>query len=230
MDQQEATYTVALALFDVIPVALSVVGCWFLARLSGRALPQLGRIAMLGVVLIGIGGGSKALWKIILTVAVTDITWLEQLLFPFLSTGFIVLLWALWSAIVGRALPRWPFVLVVVLGFVGTAASQTSTPLLAVAAGGALMTSGVAIRWSVRERLVVPVVLYAVGMGFSIVLAYLAGPKVEQTLTAQWLEEVVNVVGQGCFLLASVVLVRNSLPSDTEAQRAPSPSDSDVDA
>ena len=230
MDQQEATYTVGLALFDVIPVALSVVGCWLLARLSGRVLPQVSRIALLGVVLIGIGGGTKALWKIILTTLDTDIAWLEQLLFPFLAAGFITLLWALWSAIVGRALVWWPFLLVVLLGFAGTIASRTTTPLLAVAAGGALMTSGVAIRWAVRERLVLPVVLYAVGMGFSIVLAYLAGPKIEQTLTAQWIEEIVNVVGQGCFLLASAILSRTTASAGAHGQHAQSPSDSPVDA
>ena len=36
--------------------------------------------------LIGIGGGSKALWKIVLTTLDTDVTWMEQMLFPFLST------------------------------------------------------------------------------------------------------------------------------------------------
>jgi hypothetical protein len=152
MDRLEETYTVSLALFDVIPVVLSVVGCLFLARLSARALPSVRSTALAGVVLIGIGGGSKALWKIILTTLDTDVTWMEQMLFPFLSTGFILLLWSLWSAIVGRRILWWPFALVVVLGFAGTIASQKSTALLAVAAGAALMTSGVAIRWSVRER------------------------------------------------------------------------------
>jgi hypothetical protein len=229
MDEFEQTYTVSLALFDVIPVVLSVIGCWLLARLSARALPSVGTVALVGVVLIGIGGGSKALWKIILTTLDTDITWLEQMLFPFLSVGFMALLWALWSAIVGRPIVRWPFALVVLLGFAGAIASGRSTALLAVAAGAALMTSGVAIRWAVRDRLPLPVVLYAVGMGFSIVLAYLAGPKIEQTLTMQWIEETVNTVGQGCFLLASYLLWRASTP-DSSASRAVATSDSAVDA
>lgn len=229
MDRLEETYTVSLAFFDVIPVVLSVVGCLLLARLSARALPSVRSTALAGVVLIGIGGGSKALWKIILTTLDTDVTWMEQMLFPFLSTGFMLLLWSLWSAIVGRRILWWPFALVVVLGFAGTIASGRSTALLAVAAGAALMTSGVAIRWSVRERAAAPVVLYAVGMGFSIVLAYLAGPKIEQTLTMQWIEEGVNVVGQGCFLLASYLLWRVST-TDSSASRAVATSESVVDA
>jgi len=229
MDRLEETYTVSLALFDVIPVVLSVIGCSFLARLSARSLPSVRTTALAGVVLIGIGGGSKALWKIILTTLDTDITWMEQMLFPFLATGFMLLLWSLWSAIVGRRILWWPFALVLVLGFAGTIASGRSTALLAVAAGSALMTSGVAIRWAVRERAPLPVVLYAVGMGFSLVLAYLAGPKIEQTLTMQWIEESVNVVGQGCFLLASFVLWRVST-SDSSASQAVATSDSAVDA
>jgi hypothetical protein len=66
-------------------------------------------------------------------------------------------------------------------------------------------------------------------MGFSIVLAYLAGPKIEQTLTMQWIEEGVNVVGQGCFLLASYLLWRVST-TDSSASRAVATSDSVVDA
>ncbi len=229
MDQFESTYTVPLALFDLIPVALSVIGCWFLARLSYRVLPGVRPVALLGVALIGVGGGSKALWKIILTTLDTDVTWLEQLLFPFLATGFVVLLWSLWSAIVGRPLMWWPFALVVVLGFAGTVASGRSTALLAVAAGGALMTSGVAIRWAVRERTVPPIVLYAVGMAFSLALAYLAGPKIEQTLTVQWIEESVNVAGQGCFLLASYLLWTVST-RDPSTPRAVAASDTAVDA
>ncbi len=229
MDELESTYTVSLAVFDIVPVALSVLGCWFLARLSYRVIPGLRPVALLGVVLIAIGGGSKALWKIILTTLDTDVTWMEQMLFPFLATGFLLLLWALWSAIVGRRILWWPFALVLVLGFAGTIASGKSTALLAVAAGAALMTSGVAIRWAVRERAPLPVVLYAVGMGFSIVLAYLAGPKIEQTLAMQWVEEGVNVVGQACFLLASYVLWRVST-SDSSATRAVADRDSVIDA
>jgi hypothetical protein len=229
MDQNEQTYTVGLALFDVVPVVLSVLGCWLLARLSARTLPSVARTAYLGVVLIAVGGGAKALWKIVLTTLDTDVTWMEQMLFPFLSVGFMLLLWSLWSAIVGRRIVRWPFVAVVLLGFAGTIATQRSTPLLAVAAGAALMTSGVAIRWAVLVRSAIPVVLYAVGMGFSIVLAYLAGPKIEQTLAMQWVEEGVNTVGQGCFLLASWLLARRVATHDSTASRAADHSPSAVD-
>jgi hypothetical protein len=229
MDRLEETYTVSLALFDVIPVVLSVLGCLLLARLSARALPSVRTTALVGVVLIAVGGGSKALWKIILTTLDTDVTWMEQMLFPFLATGFMLLLWSLWSAIAGRQLVRWPFVAIVLLAFAGTVASQKSTALLAVAAGAALMTSGVAIRWAVRERLPLPVVLYVVGMVFSLALAYLAGPKIEQTLTMQWIEETTNVIGQGCFLLASWLLLRAG-STDPSASRAVATSDSAVDA
>ena len=41
MDRLEETYTVSLALFDVIPVVLSVVGCLLLARLSARVVPAV---------------------------------------------------------------------------------------------------------------------------------------------------------------------------------------------
>ena len=74
-----------------------------------------------------------------------------------------------------------------------------------------------------------PIVLYAVGMAFSLALAYLAGPKIEQTLTVQWIEESVNVAGQGCFLLASYLLWTVST-RDPSAPRAVAAPDTAVDA
>lgn len=219
IDELEATYTVPLAVFDLVPVVLGFVGCLLLARLAARALPAVGLVALLGAVLIGLGGLAKAGWKILLTTAQVDLGWLEQSLFPLLSVGFVLLLWSLWSAIVGRPIVLWPFVLVLALGIVGALAARTMTPLLGVAAGSALMVSGVAIRWAVRDRLPVAVVLYVLGMAASLGLAYLAGPKVAQTSSIQWVEESLNTVGQLCFVIAAALLWRRGAPPHPSVTR-----------
>ena len=71
------------------------------------------------------------------------------------------------------------------------------------------------------------IVVCCKGMGGSSWQAALS--KIEQTLTMQWIEEGVNVVGQGCFLLASYLLWRVST-TDSSASRAVATSESVVDA
>jgi hypothetical protein len=230
MDQHEETYTVALALFDVIPVVLSVVGCWFLARLSARVVPTVRGVGLTAVVLLAIGGGSKALWKIILTTASTDVTWMEQMLFPFLSVGFTLLAWVVWSGLVGRTVPWWPFAAVLALGIGGAVAAGSMQPLLGVTATMSLVASGLAVRWAIRERTGLAAVLFVLGMVSAIVLAFLGSDRIEQTLAMQWVEESVNVAGQACFLLAAYLLWR----ADTSHRSATSvvvlTSDTAVDA
>jgi len=201
-----------------------------LARLSARAVPSVGSIALLGVVLIGAGGVAKALWKVLLTAADRDIAVLQQSLFPLLATGFVLVAWALWSGLVGRPVPWWPAALALALGIVAALAKLAMSPLLIVAASAALITSGLAIRWAVRDKVPAAVVLFVIGMASSIVLAYLAGPKIEQTLSLQWVEEITNTVGQGAFLLASLLLWRGSPHAGTSVIRAADPADSAVDA
>jgi hypothetical protein len=230
MDQYEETYTVALALFDVVPVVLSVIGCWFLARLSTRVVPAVGGVALAAVAILAVGGGSKALWKIILTTADSDITWMEQLLFPLLSVGFTLLAWAVWSGLVGRTVPWWPFALVLALGIAGAVAARSMQPLLGVTATMSLITSGLGVRWAVRERTPAAGVLFVLGMVSAIVLAFLGSDRIVQTLAMQWIEESVNVAGQACFLLASYLLWRADTSHRSAAAAAAVPSESAVDA
>jgi hypothetical protein len=224
----QTTYTVPLALFDIVPVLLSALGCLLLARLSSGVVPGVRVVAYLGVVLIAAGGLSKALWKVLLTAAHTDIPILQQALFPLLSTGFVLLAWAVWSGLVGREVVYWPAALFLAVGVVGACAARTMQPLLGVAATAALITSGLGIRWAVRERAWGSAALFVVGMASSIGLAYLGGPKIEQTLSLQWVEESVNATGQVCFLLASWLLVR-AVHHHSPASRAEVRTDTAVD-
>ncbi len=108
------------------PSCWPVVGCLLLARLSAGPLPAVRVPVLAGVVLIGSAAGRKALVEdLVLTTLDTDVTWMEQMLFPFLATGFMLLLVV---AVVGDRRAPHPVVAVrrswSVLGFAGTIAQR----------------------------------------------------------------------------------------------------------
>ena len=84
-------YTVPLAVFDAVPVVFSVLAYLTVARLLGTVSPQRARLARWGVLLVGTGGAAKVVWKIVIAATATDITWMDDLLFPFLAPGLLLL-------------------------------------------------------------------------------------------------------------------------------------------
>lgn len=84
-------YSLSLALFDFLPVALSILGLFWLARCMSEVLPDNRRILLAGVALVGAGGLSKASWKLIWVTTQTDVVLLNNLLFILMAPGFIIL-------------------------------------------------------------------------------------------------------------------------------------------
>ena len=96
MPEAEA-YSMALALQDYVPVILSGLGLFFIARMVAKMEPAAGMLGYAGVALITAGGVSKATWKLILalTAGQTNVVVLDQFLFYGLSSGFILVTFAL---------------------------------------------------------------------------------------------------------------------------------------
>lgn len=160
---------------------------------------------MLGVVLIVVGGLSKAIAKLI--GALSDgpsPTVLDEALFPLLAPGMLLL-----AGVVAAV--RSPG------GWAGTITRRpVLVPLLvwsvAVVPGVAL------ISWSRSLRLGRTAVLYGVNLVIAIGLAGMA-PALAQDTVAQWVEQNVNLLGQAAFLIASVSLV--TTVTNRSAGRAP---------
>lgn len=195
-------YDVLLALEDFVPVVLAGVGCVLLAEVAGRSLPATRAVARLGGVLIVLGGLSKATWKLLVAGPCVEVALLEQALFPFLATGFMLLSWSLLSVLRGQPVPWWSFAAVLAAGIVGAVAFGDTAPLLVVAALGAIAVATYGFLLARRAHDQAAAALFVVYAVATLVLPPLAA-KPEQTLAAQWAEQLTNTVAQGAFAFAS---------------------------
>ena len=214
-------FTPTLALYNVLPVALTGLALWFLSRYVAVQDPAYRGLALLGGGLILSGGLAKAGWKLIAATTGADLAWLANALFPLMAPGFALLAVALWGAVRhhrGRRVPvgRWRIGLAVVLiAFAAAALRQWVLeiprgwflPLLILASLGNLATSLLLIGLSLRLRRWGMAILFAVNLTMIFALQPIAiiNPK---PLALHWLEQTLTALGTACLALATYRLWR----------------------
>lgn len=87
----QENYSVAVAVFDFLPVLALAAGVIPLARALAARHHALAAIAWSAALLLPFGGFCKANWKLIMALQQQDIDWLESLLFICLAPGFVAL-------------------------------------------------------------------------------------------------------------------------------------------
>ena len=207
-------YGLGLALFDYLPVLVSIVGLYVLARLLTSALPASRPLLLLGFALVALGGLSKASWKLIWVLTGTDLVVLDSLLFICMAPGMVLL--AMHTAAAGN---RWRdgtsavnpgrnshFVIVPVLAAaVVLAASREGRAwmflLLYASALANIAMSVLLIRlsWEWEQRLTAA--LFALSVLLTVSLSFLARVAAG-SLPLQWLAESINLFATGSFALA----------------------------
>lgn len=91
-------YSVAVAIFDLLPVLITGLGLALLARGISARHPALAPVAWMAALLVPLGGLCKAGWKLILALGGPHIGWLENLLFIALAPGFAAMAFSLFHA------------------------------------------------------------------------------------------------------------------------------------
>jgi len=214
-------FPLSLALYNVLPVALTGLALWFLTRYVAEQDPADRGLALLGAGLILAGGLAKASWKLIAATTGTDLVWLAAALFPLMAPGFALLAVALWGAVLGqrgRPVPAglWRVALaVVVLAFAAAALRYWVLaiprgwflPLLILASLSNLAASLLLIRAAVSLHRWGTALLFAVNLLMIFALQPLAmiNPK---TLAMHWAEQTLTALGTACFALAAYRLWR----------------------
>jgi hypothetical protein len=209
-------FTLALALFNFLPVTLTGLALWFLTRYVATQDPSGQGLAILGGGLILAGGLAKASWKLIAATTGMDLAWLAKALFPLLAPGFTLLVLALWGAVWhqrGRRVPagRWWLGLgVVLITFAAAALRQWVLeiprgwflPLLTLASLGNLATSLLLIGLAMRLRRWDLAVLFTVHllMIFALPPIAMINPK---PLALHWVEQSLTALGTACLALAT---------------------------
>jgi hypothetical protein len=91
-------FPLSMALQNYMPVILSGIGLFLVARMVSAAHAAAGRLALAGAALIVVAGTLKASWKLVMALSRLDLPLLSQSLFPLIAPGFTLMAWALfWS-------------------------------------------------------------------------------------------------------------------------------------
>ena len=196
------TYPLALAIFDFVPVIFFLIGAIYLIRIASRMCGmRCRRLAIVGSLLIFIGGFLKAMWKLLVTTGVGDFQLMSEIQFALVAPGFAVLLIVvIWMTprdgkqakekdILTPAIAAWkiPALIVMTLASMGVMGILT---YIAFRHEAKLAATGFIVAF-----------LCLVGMG-----SMASG---EQTLARQWIEQSINSLGQLGFMIGTIFLFLN---------------------
>ncbi|BCY12872.1 hypothetical protein [Actinoplanes sp. L3-i22] len=215
-------YPVVLALEDFVPTFLGSVGFGLLGRLAPTSPAR--RAGLAGAVLIGLGGGAKCLWKLLVAAGAGDFPVLEQALFPLMAAGACLLAWSLAVTIRrGRRTQVWGFVVVYLVGVGGSIAAGSLHPMFVVATFGVTAVSVLGAIVAGRYRQWWAVSLFVLGLVLVTSLVPLRQSPKHETLAYQWLEQSLNTSAQLALLVAALLTVRALRLSPVFSPTASSP-------
>lgn len=215
----DENYSVIMALQDYMPVALSSVGMFYLARFVARHNANFGKAAYIAWILTTLGGASKATWKLLMALSegANNVTFLNDSLFYLMGAGFTVMAFMLWYVqreASGRTVPAigHPAVLPIAIVALFTALSlgmAVARPeartwyiiMLALTTVGNFATGGLAIRQSLRQQDRVAAALFAFNLVAILMLTGMA--RIERTIALEWVSQISNTISNGAFAYAA---------------------------
>lgn len=204
--------SIPLALADLLPVILSGLGMFLIARLVARLDRNCGHLASLGFLLVTLGGTFQALWKLILATTELHSPVLKHSRLILLAPGFILMAWALWKTFHSgpSGTPVWVVpVIIIVVGCGAAAISALSKGgqrwffiLLGLMTIGNVTTSFL-LAWQARRRGLSQVAaLFLFNFGLVFLQAGTAW-RLHQTVVLSWMEPIINTLAWAAFASAA---------------------------
>lgn len=199
--------TVSMAIMDFIPVLLFFIATIILQRDLYNKLSKVA-FSMLaaGSLMVFIGGFYKALWKLLYGLQIADVPYLDTALFPLQAPGFILMFFALLSLFGRNKNTNFYFSAAVVPVY------ESKFPFLI---GQILGCSGVI--WSLffmakRMKHKLAMVMFVMAFIAMLSMGYMAS-AFDSGSGMDWIEQSINTVSQGAFLLGVILLSRAGLSS-----------------
>jgi hypothetical protein len=191
------TYPISLALFDFVPTLAFLIGAFHLVKISliCRNKPN-SRMAMAGTLLVFLGGFTKAFWKFMVAAEVANIMWLSQLQFILSGIGFLGMCVAVIYMVRGHTKME--------TGDVMLAMAPWKIPFLFIMTLSSLGAEGILAYMAFKRGLRGAGGAFAIGVMGLLAMGALA--SAEQTIVMQWIEEMVNFIGQSGFMMGSIML------------------------
>jgi len=193
----EKTHTLGLSLLDFVPNLAFLLGGIYLIRWVKNSGSKFSFPLMkMGSVLVLIGGFSKAIWKLLYTIRLADIWVLSELQFMVLTPGFtLMFISAISMAKQEKQFKNY------------SAMAVWKIPLLAVmtiSSIGLQATLGyIAFKKKIRTAEL------AYGISILCVLGLAGMASAEQSIMNQWIEEIINSIGQIAFAGGSYLIFDN---------------------
>jgi len=198
-------FTLGMALFDYTPIIFSAIALTFICRLIREQNPDSFRPAVFGASLVIVAALCKASWKLVWAIAAVEVDILQQLLFPLMAPGFLILTVALYQAFSpGRATNTWALPLCLAGLLMATwygmilFHSHPRAPFFTLLLGLTLANSLLCIRliiYSWKSGLRLAALLVLINLLGIFGMSYL-GRIAEQTAALQWIEESLNATIQ----------------------------------
>lgn len=222
-------YSIELALFDIVPLALSAIGLIFVAKTIALLNPKILTACYLSITFIILGGISKVTWKLLVASADINLMFLNNALFILMAPGFTFLTYCLWrtrQVILGQHISNktWLIPIIITLFF-----SSVSLYLFVTFPSKRLWFSSLLILltlanvlfiWHVarhcwQQCLKTSSVLFILSLIGVFALSALARIG-DQNEAAQWTAELLNTFNQGCLLLGAWLLYRKTITDKNE--------------
>lgn len=193
------TYSIPLALVDFIPNIAFLIGAFFLTRIVLlEKMRTDGFILTVGAILVFLGGSLKAIWKLLYSAGVADLTLLSEAQFILLAPGFLAMLIPVIRLAQGK---------VQATSTVLPAMAIWKIPLLVVMTLCSLGVQGILTHLAFKRGVRLAGYGFAVSAIGIVTMAVMASG--EQTIVRQWIEEGVNTIGQSGFMLGSFWLYKD---------------------
>ncbi len=207
--------SIPMAIVDYVPVVLFLAAAvilqrWLYARMSKGCFALFAA----GTIMIVCAGIMKATWKLLYAAGICDFERLNQSFFPMQAIGFLLAgiaiaaliifpqgkkAEALYAAAVPAVFPgTMIFVVLMVLGSLGLC-------------GGLALTAA-------RQKKKTAAILFGVAFVLMLAMGYLSSRDFTKPVL-NWIAEIVNVLGEGALLVASVMLVQKH--KETPAPQEP---------
>ena len=197
---------IVMAFVDYIPVVMFLIAAIILQRDLYRSMSK-GAFALFsaGTITVFVAGLFKATWKLLYALGICDFVALNKCFFPMQTVGFVLAAAGVVAMLCYRqgkgtmysvaAAPaaftsNMPFVVLMVLG---VAALDISLCVV-----------------SKRRKATGAMLLYLVSFVFIMGMGYLSSRDFAQA-SMNWLAEGVNIIGQGSFLAASVLMHKKAV-------------------
>lgn len=218
--------TIPLTIEGFLPVILSGLGMFFVARLIARLDRNCGQLASLGFLLVLLGNLSNALWKLTLVLTELHLPVLHHTQWVLLAPGLVLMAWATWKTFHSgpSGTPVWVVPVIVIV--VGCGAAAVS----ALSKGGRRWFFILLGLMMVAQLATVMLLLWqAWRRGFSRVAALLfftlmtialqAGLAIwhEQSTGWQWIEQINSTLAWAAFAYAAWQLEQSVVKKSNEA-------------